>query len=108
MDLRLFQPLGASSFGDLDGLDRLARISLEDLAIPGSAVEVAQCLEATVDRGRAQLLDGDQMLSVVDQVLRPELFSAEVSFPRFLIPAAKEQEVLAVAIDGLGTQVLSH
>ena len=37
------------------------------------------------------------MLSVVDQVVRPKLFPAEVSSPGFAILAAKGQAVLAVA-----------
>jgi len=108
MDFGFSQSLGASSFGDPDRLDRLTGVGFEDLAIPSPAAESAQRLEAAVDRGGAQSLDGDQVLSVVDQVVRPELFPAEVSFPGFAIPAAKSQEVLAVAIDGLGAQVLGH
>ena len=108
MDFGVFQSLGASSFCDPDRLDRPTGVGLEDLAIPSPATESAQCLEAAVDRGRAQSLDGHQVLSVVDQIVRPELFPAEVGSPGFSIPAAKGQEVLAVAIDGLGAQILGH
>jgi hypothetical protein len=86
----------------------LTGVRLEDLAIPSLAAEAAQRLEAAVDRGRALALDGHQVLSVVDQVVRPEILPAEVGSPGFPLPAAKGQEVPAVAIDGLGAQVLGH
>jgi hypothetical protein len=108
MDLGLFQPLGASALGDADRLDHLTGVGLEDLAIPSPAAEAAQRLEAAVDRGRAQSFDGPQVLAVVDQFVRLEFLPAEVSSPGFSIPAAKGQEVLAVAIDRLGAQVLGH
>jgi hypothetical protein len=44
--------------------------------------------------------------SVVDQVVRLELFPAEVSSLGFAISAAKGQEVPVVAMDTLGAQVL--
>ena len=108
MDLGLLQSLRASSFRDPDRLDGLTGVGFEDLAISGPAAESAQRLEATVDCGGAKSLDGHQVLSVVDQVSRAERFPTEVGSPGFSIPAAKGQEVLAVAIDCLGAQVLGH
>ena len=108
MDFGLFQPLGTSPFGDPDRLDGLTGVRLENLAIPSPAAEAAERLEATVDRGGAPSLDGHQVLPVVDQVVRVELFPAEVGPPGFAIPAAKGQEVASVAIDGVGAEVLGH
>ena len=65
-------------------------------------------MEAAVDRGGAPSLDGHQVLPVVDQVVRSELLPAEVGSPGFAIPAAEGQKVPAVAVDGVGAQVLGH
>jgi hypothetical protein len=108
MDLGFLQPLGPPSFGGPDRFDRLTGVGLEDLAIPSPATESAQRLEAAVDRGGAKSLDGHQVLSVVDQVGRAELLPAELGSPGFLIPAAKGQEILTVAIDSPGAHVLGH
>jgi hypothetical protein len=63
-----------------------------------------------VGRGGARSLDADQVLSVVDQVVRPELFPAGVCSPGLSMPESEGHEFLAVAIadsTGLGPESLA-